>query len=156
MSNLKARLSQQMKDSMKSGDKETLTFVRNLHAAIRKKEIDSRVDVAEGAQVDLDDEGVVKIVTSLIKQRQDSIEQFKQGQRDDLVAKEEAELQFLRSYMPAQMSETELRECVAWAVTEAQAAGPKDMGKVMKLLLTKVQGRADGKLISQIVREKLG
>jgi uncharacterized protein YqeY len=145
---IKERLSEQMKSSMKSGDKETLAFTRNLHAAVRKKEIDDRAD--------LDDAGVLKIIGSLVKQRQDSIDQFRQGGREDLVAKEEAELKFLQSYMPAQMDETEIRKWVEWAVTEAKATSPKDMGQVMKLLMPKVQGKADGKLVNQIVREKIG
>jgi uncharacterized protein YqeY len=145
---IKERLSEQMKTSMKSGDKDTLAFSRNLHAAIRKKEIDDRVD--------LDDAAVLKIISSLVKQRQDSIEQFQQGGREDLVAKEQAELKFLQSFMPAQMDEAEIRKIVDWAVTESKATGPKDMGNVMKLLMPKVQGRADGKLVNQIVRERIG
>lgn len=145
---IKASLSEQMKSAMKSGDKDKLSFARNLHAAIRKKEIDERID--------LDDAGVQKIITSLVKQRQDSIEQFKQGGREDLVAKEQAELCFLMSFMPEQMSEDEVRKLVDWAVTEAKASGPKDMGNVMKLLMPKVQGRADGKIVSQCVKERLG
>lgn len=145
---LKERLSQSIKEAMKSGQKDRLTYARNLHAAIRKKEIDDRVD--------LDDAAVIKIAGALIKQRQDSIEQFKQGGREDLVAKEEAELAFLQSYMPSQMSADEIRAIVEWAVSEAKATQPKDMGAVMKLLMPKTQGRADGKLVNQIVREKLG
>jgi uncharacterized protein len=148
MATIKERLSEQMKSSMKSGDKETLSFTRNLHAAIRKKEIDDRVD--------LDDAAVLKIIASLVKQRQDSIEQFQQGGREDLVIKEQSELKFLQSFMPAQMDEAEIRKLVEWAVTEAKASGPKDMGQVMKLLMPKVQGRADGKLVNQIVKEKIG
>jgi uncharacterized protein YqeY len=148
MATIKERLSEQMKASMKSGDKDTLAFVRNLHAQVRKKEIDDKVD--------LDDAGIQKIITSSIKQRQDSIEQFKSGGRTDLVAKEEAELKFLMSYMPEQMSEAELRKIVDWAVTESKAAGPKDMGNVMKLLMPKVQGKADGKLVNQLVKERIG
>jgi uncharacterized protein YqeY len=148
MSTIKERLSEQMKASMKSRDKDTLAYVRNLHAAIRKKEIDDRID--------LDDAGVVKIITSLVKQRQDSIDQFRQGGREDLVANEEAELKFLQTFMPAQMDEAEIRKIVDWAVTEAKATGPKDMGNVMKLLLSKTQGRADGKLVNQLVRERIG
>jgi len=148
MATIKEQLSEKMKASMKSGDKETLSFVRNLHSVIRKKEIDDRVD--------LDDAGVQKIIISSMKQRQDSIDQFKQGGREDLVAKETAELNFLLSYMPAQMSEDEVRKVVDWAITEAKATGPKDMGNVMKLLMPKTQGKADGKLVSQIVKERIG
>ncbi len=145
---IKQSLSEQMKSAMKSGDKDTVAFSRNLHAAIRKKEIDDKID--------LDDAGVQKIISTLVKQRQDSIQQFKQGGREDLVAKEEAELKFLQSFMPEQMGEDEVRKIVDWAVTEAKASGPKDMGNVMKLLMPKVQGRADGKLVSQLVKERLG
>lgn len=148
MATIKERLSEQMKASMKSGDKETLAFVRNLHAAVRKKEIDDRVD--------LDDAAVMKIISTSVKQRQDSIEQFKQGGREDLVAKEELELKFLHSYLPTQLSEAELRQLVDAAVVEAKATGPKDIGNVMKLLLPKVQGLADGKLVNQLVRERIG
>ncbi len=144
---IKTQVSEVMKSAMKSGDKDTLGFARNLHAAIRKKEIDDRVD--------LDDAGVQKIISTALKQRQDSIEQFKQGGREDLVAKEEAELKFLTQFMPAQMSADEIRSIVDWAVTESKAASAKDMGNVMKLLMPKVQGRADGKLVNQIVRERL-
>jgi uncharacterized protein YqeY len=148
MATIKEQLSEKMKSSMKSGDKETLGFVRNLHAIIRKKEIDDKIE--------LDDAAVQKLITSSMKQRQDSIEQFKQGGREDLVAKETAELNFLLSYMPAQMSEAEIRKTVDWAIAEAKASGPKDLGNVMKLLMPKTQGKADGKLVSQIVKERIG
>src|SRR6185312_12145104 len=148
MATIKERLSELMKSSMKSGDKDTLGFVRNLHAAVRKKEIDDKVD--------LDDAGVQKLISSALKQRQDSIEQFTQGGRQDLVDKEMAELKFLQQFMPAQMSEDEVRKIVDWAVTEAKASSPKDMGNVMKLLMPKVQGKADGKLVNQLVKERLG
>ena len=148
MATIKERLSALMKSSMKSGDKETLSFVRNLHAAVRKKEIDDRID--------LDDAAVLKIISTLVKQRQDSIEQFTKGAREDLVKKEEAELKFLQSFMPTQLSEDEVKKIVDWAVTEAKATGPKDMGNIMKLLMPKVQGLADGKLVNQLVRERIG
>ena len=148
MATLKERLSEQMKTAMKSADKETLAFARNLHAAVRKKEIDDRID--------LDDAGFIKIVTTSAKQRQDSVDQFRQGGREDLVAKEEAELKFLQSFLPAQMDEAEVRRLVDWAIAEAKATGPKDLGAVMKVLLPQVQGRADGKWVNQLVREKIG
>lgn len=148
MATIKEKLSEMMKASMKSGDKDTLGFVRNLHAAVRKKEIDDKVE--------LDDAGVQKIITTAMKQRQDSIEQYKAGNRADLAAKEEAEFKFLVQFMPAQLSEEEIRKLVDWAVTESKAQGPKEMGKVMGLLMPKTQGKADGKLVNQIVKERLG
>ncbi|MEN9722122.1 MAG: hypothetical protein RJB38_108 [Pseudomonadota bacterium] len=148
MPTIKERLSDSMKAAMKGGDKATLGYARNLHAAIRKKEIDDRVD--------LDDAGVVKIITSLAKQRQDSIEQFQQGGREDLVANETAELTFLKAFLPEQMGEDEIRQLVAAAVAQSGASSAKDMGAVMKILMPQVQGKADGKLVNQIVREKIG
>ena len=144
MSSLKASLAEQMKTAMKSGAKDVLAHARNLHAAIRKKEIDDRLD--------LDDEGVMAIVRNLAKQRQDSITQFKQGNREDLVAKEESELKFLQTFLPAQMDDAEIQKWVNWAIAEAKPKGPKDMGNVMKLLMPKVQGRADGKKVNDMVR----
>lgn len=148
MSALKSRLSETIKTCMKAGEKERLGYARNLHAAIRKKEIDDRVD--------LTDDDVMKIVQTLCKQRQDSISQFRAGGREDLVAKEEAEFKFLQEYLPAQITDDELRALVASAVKESQAASGKDMGKVMKVLLPKIQGRADGKRVSELVKELLG
>ncbi|OFZ79780.1 MAG: aspartyl-tRNA amidotransferase [Bdellovibrionales bacterium RIFOXYD1_FULL_53_11] len=148
MPTIKDRLSELMKSSLKAGDKDTLAFSRNLLAAVRKKEIDERIE--------LTDADAQKVISTLLKQRQDSIDQFRKGGREDLVAKEEAEVKFLMQFMPAQMGEDEVRKLVDWAVAETKAAGPKDMGNVMKALMPKVQGRADGKLVSQLVKQKLG
>lgn len=148
MSTLKERLSTEIKTAMKGGDKSRLTFARNLHAAIRKKEIDDRID--------LDDAGVVKIATTLVKQRRESIEQYEKGGRADLVAQETAELQFLQTFLPEQLSEEQVKKFITDAIAESKAQSQKDLGAVMKVLLPKVQGKADGKLISQWVREKLG
>jgi len=136
-----------MKAAMKSGNKDELSFARNLHAAVRKKEIDDRIDI--------DDAGIQKIVQTLIKQRNDSIDGFKQGGRMDLVAKEELELAFLRGYMPEQMSEADVKRAVVEAIAETKATSPKDMGMVMKALMPKTQGKADGKLVSQWVKDLL-
>ena len=147
-SGLKARLSESMKAAMKSGNKDELAFARNLHAVIRKKEIDDKID--------LTDADVQKVAMTLIKQRQDSIDQFKKGNREDLVAREEAELKYLQSYLPQQMADAELQALVKAAVAEAQATTVKDIGKVMKVLLPKIQGRADGKRVNDAVRSLLG
>jgi uncharacterized protein YqeY len=137
-----------MKTAMKSGDKSVLQFTRNLHAAIRKREIDDRKD--------LNDAEIIKLVQTMLKQREESITQFKQGGREDLVAAEEAEANYLRQFMPAQMSAEEIKPLVAAAVAEAGAKDAKDLGKVMKVLLPKVQGKADGKIVNQLVKEALG
>ena len=145
---IKAKISDLMKTSMKSGDKETLLFVRNLHSAVRKKEIDDRAD--------LDDAGIQKIIGTIMKQRLDSIDQFRAGGREDLVAKEEAEAKFLKQFLPEQMSEAEVAAVVDWAVKESGATSAKEMGKVMALLMPKVQGKADGKLVNTLVKTRLG
>lgn len=147
MATIKERLSEEMKSAMKSGEKEKLGYIRNLHAAVRKKEIDERVE--------LNDEGVIKIITSLVKQRQDSIDQFTKGGRQDLVDKETAELKLLQSYLPAQLSQDDLKKIIDAVVTETGAKTQKDMGAVMKALLPKVAGKADGKLVSQLVTQRL-
>lgn len=145
---IKASLQEKMKAAMKSGDKDTLTFCRNLHASIRKKEIDDRME--------LDDTAVQKIIMSLLKQRQDSIEQFRRGGREDLATKEEAEAAFLKSFLPEQLGPDQLRPIIEAAIQQSGAKGPKDLGAVMKLVLPQVQGKADGKLVNQMIREKLG
>lgn len=147
MATIKERISEDMKAAMKSGEKDKLAAIRMLHAAIRKKEIDDRAD--------LDDAGVTKIITGLAKQRQDSIEQFKAGGRQDLVDKESAELKLLQAYLPEQMSQDELVKIVESAIAESGAKTQKEMGAVMKVLMPKVAGKADGKLVNQLVRERL-
>lgn len=147
MATIKEKVAENMKAAMKSGDKEKLQAIRNLHAAIRKKEVDDRVD--------LDDAGIIKIISSLVKKGQDSVEQFKAGNRQDLVDKETAELKVLQGYLPAQMSAEEVEKLVVESIAEAKATTAKDMGAVMKVLMPKVAGKADGKLVNQIVSAKL-
>ncbi len=137
-----------MKTAMKGGDKATTQFSRNLHAAIRKIEVDERIDV--------NDERTLKIIGSMLKQREDSITQFKAGGREDLVAAEEAEANYLRKFMPAQMSADEIKAVVVAAVAEAGAKDIKDLGKVMKIVQPKVAGKADGKMVNELVRATLG
>ena len=140
-----------MKSALKAGEKDRLGFARNLHSAVRKKEIDDRKDCT--------DEDVIKIIQTLSKQRLDSIEQFRKGGREDLAVKEEAELSFLKGFLPEPISEEELKGLVDQAIATAQATSSKDMGKVMKgvmeLIKTQGKGLADGKLISKLVSEKL-
>ena len=148
MPTLKETNQEMMKTAMKSGDKATLQFSRNLHAAIRKKEIDDRKDLEDGE--------VLKLISTMLKQREDSIDQFRKGGREDLAQNEEAEAKYLRQFMPAQLSAEELKPIVLSAIAESGAKDAKDLGKVMKVLLPKVQGKADGKLVNQLVRESLG
>lgn len=144
---LKERLSEEMKDAMRSQDKIRLSTIRMLLSAVKNKEIDLGKKLA--------DEEVVETITSQVKQRRDSIEQFTKAGRSDLAEKEEAELRILQEFLPEQLTAEEVEAEVEMAVKEAEAFGMKDLGKVMKLLMPRVAGRADGKLVSEKVRERL-
>ncbi|MBE6073247.1 MAG: GatB/YqeY domain-containing protein [Selenomonas ruminantium] len=144
---LKEQLTADMKEAMKSHDKDRLAVIRMVRGAIRQQEIDG--------QKELSDEDVIAVMSKEIKMRRDSIEEFKKGGREDLIAKTQAEIDVLMPYMPAQLSEDEVRELVKAAVAETGAATPKDMGKVMGVLMPKVKGRADGKLVNTLVRSML-
>ncbi|MBI3542926.1 MAG: GatB/YqeY domain-containing protein, partial [Deltaproteobacteria bacterium] len=113
MPSIKERISEDMKAAMKSGDKARLGAIRMLHAAVRKKEIDDRVD--------LDDAAVIKVIGTLVKQRQDAIEQFTAGNRMDLADKETAELKLLQGYLPEQMTRDEIVKIVEASIAEANA-----------------------------------
>ena len=134
--------------AMKSGEKERLSTVRMLMSAIKYKEVD--------AHRELTDEETIAVISTLVKQRQDSIEQFTKGNRMDLVEKETKELEVLRTYLPPQLSETEVRDIIKKAVAETGAQGQKDMGKLMKVVMPQVKGKADGKIVNDIVKEVLG
>jgi len=123
----------------------TLSFLR---AQLKNVIIDKKVEK-------LPDEDVIAVIKKQIKQRQDSISQFEQGGRKDLVEKETAEVDILKQYLPEELSEDTLKVLVNEAIKEAQASGIKDMGKVMKVMLPKIAGKADNKLVSDLVKELL-
>ena len=145
---LKEQITNDMKESMKSGQKERLAVIRLILAALKQKEVDERVV--------LDDVQVLAILEKMLKQRRESIAQFAQGNRPDLVAKEEAEVKIIQAYLPAQLSDSELDALVAAAVAETGAASVKDMGKVMGILKPKVAGKADMSAVSAKIKAKLG
>ena len=145
---LRDQIDADMKAAMKAQDKQKLDAIRMLKSEYRKKEIDDRVT--------LDDDALAGLLAKLVKQRQDSIDQYKAGGRQDLVDKETFELNIIQSYMPKQMSEDEVKALVAAAVKETGASSPKDMGKVMGALMPKTKGKADGKLVNQLVKAALG
>ncbi len=147
---LKEKLANDMKEAMKAREagKARLSVIRLVRGAVRQIEIDQKVE--------LDDEGVLAVIGKEVKQRRDSIEEFKKGGREDLVAQNEADVAILMEYLPAQLSEAEVRALVSEAVAAVGAQGPKDMGKVMKELMPKVKGKADGKLVNQLVKEAIG
>lgn len=144
---LKARISDDMKAAMRARETERLGTIRLLLAAIKQREVDERIE--------LDDTAVLAVVEKLLKQRKDSITQFQQAGRDDLVQKEQAEVEVLKVYMPAALSDAEVAAAVQQAVTETGAAGPQDMGKVMGVLKAKLAGRADMTAVSAQVKAAL-
>jgi hypothetical protein len=145
---LREKIDADSKDALKSGAKDKVSTLRMLIAALKNKQIDKRRPLTE--------EEVVETVRSSIKQRKDSIEQFAKGGRQDLVDKETAEVAVLDAYLPQQLSREEVEAMVREAIAETGAQGSKDMGKVMKALIPKIGGRADGKLVSELVKHALG
>jgi uncharacterized protein YqeY len=145
---LRETIDADVKDALKSGAKEKVSTLRMLNAALKNKQIDKRRPLTE--------EEVVETVRSLIKQRKDSIEQFTKGGRQDLVDKETAEVAVLEAYLPKQLSREEVEALVRDVIAQTGAQGAKDMGKVMKALIPALGGRADGKLVSELVKHALG
>jgi uncharacterized protein YqeY len=144
---LKATLTTAMKEAMKARDAVRLGTVRMTLSAIKNKEIE--------AGSELDDATVTSIISTLVKQRREAAEAFRNGDRLELAAKEEAELIILQSFLPAQLSEEQVRELVDAVVAELGATSMKDMGGVMKVLTEKTLGQADGKLVSTLVKARL-
>ena len=141
------RLQDDIKVAMKARESEKLEALRFLYSEIKN------VGINEGRE--LTDDDALVVVGRLIKQRQESVEQFKKGGREDLVAREEMGINLYREYLPPQLSVEELKAIVAEAVEETSAAGLKDMGKVMKVLMPRVKGLAEGKVVNEVVREQL-
>ena len=144
---LKQHIADDMKSAMREKDKARLEAVRMLRAAIQRKEVDD--------QTELDDAGVVTIVQKMVKQSQESIRQFKAGDRADLVEKEQSSLKYIEVYLPAQLAEEAVQALISEAVTETGANGPSDMGKVMGWLKPKLNGQADMGKVSQWVKSSL-
>ena len=143
---LKDRITEDMKNAMRATDAQRLGAIRLLLAAIKQKEVDERITVDDGA--------VLGIVEKLIKQRNDSIEQFEKAGRADLAAKEKDERELLRGYLPQQMSDAELSAAVDAAVAESGATGPQALGKAMALLKPRIAGRADMGKASALVKQR--
>ncbi len=145
---LKQRLNDDMKAAMKGGDKERLGVIRLVNAAIKQREVDERIE--------LDDTQVLAVLEKMVKQRRDSITQFRAAAREDLASQEEFELGVLQGYLPEPLDGAALEAIVAKAIADAGATGPKDMGKVVGLVKPQVAGRADMGQVSALVRRKLG
>ncbi len=146
---LKERLTDDMKQAMrdKEAGKLRLSVIRMVRANIKNVEIDRKQE--------LSNDEVLDVLAKEVKMRRDSMDEFKKANRPDLVESLEQELEILMAYLPEQLAEAEIRTLVANAVAESGAVSPKEMGKVMAVLMPKVKGRADGKLVNTIVREML-
>jgi len=147
MSELKARVINDMKSAMKAKDKDALRAVRMILGAIKQKEVDDRIE--------LDDTQVLAVIQKMVKQRKDSISQFKDAGRTDLVEVEEAELVIINNYMPAQLSEAEIVTAVDKAIADTGASSMQDMGKLMGVLKGQLDGKADMGIVSGLIRSKL-
>jgi uncharacterized protein YqeY len=147
---LNERLTEDMKTAMKAGvaGKARLDTIRFLRSALKNVEIDKKAP--------LTDEDVLGVITKQVKQLKDSIDEFQKAGRSDLVEKAQAEVAVLSDYLPQQMSEAEVRDLARQIIADVGAQGPKDMGKVMGPLVARTKGRADGKLVNQVVKELLG
>ncbi len=147
MSTPKERIEADLKAAMKQRDTERLGTLRMLLTAVKNRGIEIKGDV--------DEDELVAIVRKQIKQRQDSIEQYRQGGREELAAREEAEIAFLEPYMPEQVGEEEIRAAVTAFIAEQGLEGPQAMGQVMKAMIAKYGASADGSVISRIAKETL-
>ncbi len=147
MSELKQRLSDDMKAAMKGGDKQRLGVIRLIQAAVKQREVDERIQ--------LDDAQVLHALEKMLKQRRDSMAQYEAAAREDLAAQERYEIGVIESYLPAQFSAGEIDALVAAAIVDSGAISPRDMGKVMALLKERAAGRAEIGALSQRVKAKL-
>lgn len=147
-SSIKERLGADIKTAMKAGEKERLGALRMIHAAIRQREVDERRE--------LDDAATLEVLDKQAKQHRESLDQYRNAGREDLAAREEAELAILAEYLPEPLSETELDALIEEALSETGAASMKDMGRVMAVLKPRAQGRADMAAVSARVKARLG
>ena len=147
MSKLKQLITDDMKLAMKAQDKPALKAIRMILGAVKQKEIDERIE--------LDDNQVMAVIQKMVKQRKDSISQFSDAGRTDLVEVEEAELLIINNYMPTQLSDDEIEAAVVKAISDTGADSMKDMGKLMGILKGQLDGKADMGQVSQLIKSKL-
>jgi len=144
---LEERLVEEMKQAMKSNDKLRLSTIRMIRSTLKNKEIELRKK--------LEDEDVVKVIQVMVRKGEEAVEQFQAGGRADLVEKEKKEMEILKSFLPQPLSQEEIVKIIDQSIQETQASSPKDIGKVMKAVMPKIGGKADGRLINQLVKERL-
>ncbi len=147
MSGTRQRILDDIKGAMKAGDKSRLATLRLISAAIKQIEVDQRIE--------LDDEGTITVLDKMLKQRRESISQYKAAGRDDLAEVEQSEIDLINEYMPEALSDTEIGTIIDEAVAKTGASSVKDMGKVMGIVKPAVQGRADMSAVSQLIKQKL-
>lgn len=145
---LRERLDADLKEAQKARDQVRMDTIRALKSAVKYKEV-------EGEAKTLGDDEILKVLASLVKQRRDSVEQFRANGRPELADKEEREIGILQTYLPAQLGPDELEALVDATIAELGVSGPKAMGAVMKAVQAKVAGRAEGKAVSEVVKRKL-
>ena len=148
MSSTKEKVMDDIKTAMKAKDKERLATLRLISSAIKQREVDDRTE--------LDDDGLLAVLEKMVKQRKESITQYKDADREDLLAKEEAELVIIREYMPEAMPAAEVESLIRKAIDDTGASSMKDMGKVMGIVKGQVQGRADMSEVSSQIKAMLG
>jgi uncharacterized protein YqeY len=144
---LEERLVEEMKQAMKSNEKLRLSTIRMIRTSVKNKEIEVRKK--------LEDEEILRVIQGMLRKSEESVEQFRAGGRMDLVEKETQEMEILKSYLPQSLSREEILKVIDETIQENQASSLKDLGKVMKSVMSKLAGKADGKLINQLVKERL-
>ncbi len=160
---LKEQLQKELNDALRSGDQLRRSVLSLLLTAIKNRELAKRQQLSKTVtettelekQSQATDDEVLEVITSETKKRREAIEQFKAGGREDLAQKERSEMDILAAYLPEQASEEEVRAEIQKAIAELKAQGPKDMGKVIGAAMIKLKGRADGGMVSKIVKELL-
>ena len=144
---LEERLTDEMKQAMKSSDKLRLSTIRMIRSAVKNKEIELRKK--------LGDEEIQRVIQGMVRKGEESVEQFQSGGRADLVEKEKKEIEILKSFLPQPIGQEEILRIIDQSIEETQASSLKDLGKVMKSVIPKLGGKVDGRIINQLVKERL-
>ena len=144
---LSQQLNEAMKEAMRAKDSLRLNTIRQIRTSVKNKEIDDRRE--------LSDQEIIGVISTLVKQRKESTQLYREGDRPDLAEKEEQEMVVLQEFLPAQLGEEEIRSIIEEAIAETGAASMKDMGRVMKVVTGRTLGRADGRLVSDLVKVRL-
>ena len=145
--NLEEKLLEEMKQAMKTNDKIRLSTIRMIRSSSKNKEIELRRK--------LEDEDIIKVIQGMVRKGEESIEQFQAGGRNDLVEKEKMEIEILKSFLPQPIPQEEIIKIIDETIQETQSSSLKDLGKVMKAVMPRLGGKADGKVINQLVKERL-